>query len=322
MADSALTDWLLDSDPALRWRVERDLLDAPEQVWAATRAKVPAEGFGARLLARQDPDGQWAGGAYFPADFDWGGPEAQEGSQPWTATSWSLDALREWGVPAAELGDTAERLAAHSRWEYENRPFWTGETDCCVNASTLSNGLWLGADVDGLVDWFLEHRMPDGGWNCEWVSGSVRSSFHSTLRGLRALLDYEQVTGDRDRVREARLAGEEYLLERRLLFRLSTGDVVAPWALHLTYPRRWQYSVLDAADHFRVASLHDGTPPDKRLQDGVERIRAMRDGDGRWRQDEPHPGRVWFAVDAPAGRPSKWLTLLGTGVLRWWDEAS
>jgi hypothetical protein len=319
MPDAATTDWLLDSDPALRWQVERDLLGAPEQVWGATRAKVPAEGFGARLLAHQDPDGQWAGGAYFPADWDWGGPEAQAGSQPWTATSWSLDALREWGVDAAELGDTAQRLAANSRWDSDDRPYWAGEVDCCVNASVLSCGLWLGADVDGLVDWFLEHRMPDGGWNCEWVNGSVVSSFHSTLGALRALLDYERATGDRDRVRGARHSGAEYLLARGLLHRASTGGLVGPWAVHLTYPHRWQYSVLDAAHHLRAAALHDGTPPDPRMSEAVEMLRTRCGADGRWLQDGPHPGRVWFDVDVPAGEPSRWLTLRATAVLDWWD---
>jgi hypothetical protein len=55
MVDRALIGWLLDSDPALRWQVERDLLDAPQEVWGATRARVATEGFGARLLALQDP---------------------------------------------------------------------------------------------------------------------------------------------------------------------------------------------------------------------------------------------------------------------------
>ena len=117
-------------------------------------------------------------------------------------------------------------------------------------------------DGDELVDWFLEHRMPDGGWNCEWVNGSVVSSFHSTLGALRALLDHERTTGDRDRVRDARRSGAEYLLSRGLLHRASTGELVGPWAVHLTYPHRRQYSVLDAAHHLRAAALHDGTPPD------------------------------------------------------------
>jgi hypothetical protein len=322
MADTSLTDWLLDSDPALRWQVEKDLLRLPEEVWGATAARVATEGFGAQLLALQDPDGQWAGGAYFPGGFDFRGPEAQEGAgQPWTATTWTLNSLREWGLDAGVLAGTAERLAANSRWEYDDLPYWGGEVDCCINSYTLSNGLWLGADVDGLVDWFVTHKLADGGWNCEWVKGSVRSSFHSTLNSLKGLLDYERLTGDRERVREIRRQGEEYLLARGLYRRLSTGELIAPWALRFAYPFRWFYSVLNAANYFRAASIHDGTQPDVRMADAIEQIRAARTQDGTWLQARRHPGRVWFEVDVPAGKPSKWLTFHATRVLEWWDSA-
>ena len=253
---SDVVGWLLDSDPALRWQVERDLAHAPEDIWRVTRARVATEGFGARLLALQDPDGQWAGGAYFPADFDFAGPEAAEGAgQPWTATTWVLNTLRDWGLDAAVLGDTAQRLAANSRWEYENLPYWGGEVDCCINAFTLANGAWLGADVSGIVAWFLEHRMTDGGWNCEWVEGSTVSSFHSTLNALKGLLFYESVNGGTDGIRAARRGGEEYLLRRYLYKRLSSGEPVAPWVSRFVYPFRWFYSVLNAAEYFREASL-------------------------------------------------------------------
>src|SRR6195952_5400406 len=208
--DPALLEWMLDSDPALRWQVERDLAGAPESVWAATRARVVTEGFGARLLALQDPDGQWAGGAYFPGDFDFNGPEAADGAgQPWTATTWTLNALRDWGLDAGALAGTAELLAANSRWEYEDLPYWGGEVDCCINAFTLANGAWLGVDMAPLAGWFLEHRMQDGGWNCEWENGATVSSFHSTLNAITGLLDYEIRTGD-ESVRDARHAGEAY----------------------------------------------------------------------------------------------------------------
>ena len=320
--DPALLDWMLDSDPALRWQVERDLLGAPPSRWGATRARVNTEGFGARLLALQDPDGQWAGGAYFPNDFDFDGPEAaDDAGQPYTATTWSLNALRDWGVDAAVLAGTADLLAANSRWEYENLPYWGGEVDCCINAFTLANGAWLGADVSGLAQWFVDHRTAEGGWNCEWVEGSTRSSFHSTLNSLKGLLYYEAATGGSDAQRVARRAGEEYLLERGLLRRLSTGELVAPWATRFAYPFRWFFSALNAADYFRTAALHDGTPPDPRLADAIEVIRAARRPDGTWLQERRHPGRVWFEVDVPAGEPSKWLTFYGTRVLAWWDAA-
>lgn len=315
-----VTAWLLDSDPALRWQVERDLVGEPPEVWEATRARIATEGFGADLLARQDPDGQWAGGAYFPAGFQ--GPEPDDdGGQPWTATTWTLNTLREWGLDATVLRErhTAELLAKNSRWEYDDLPYWDGEVDCCINAYTVANGLWLGADVTGIVDWFVEHRLPDGGWNCEWVEGSTRSSVHSTLNSLKGLLAHDAATGGTDATRAARRAGEEYLLRRGLFRRLSTGEPVAPWVDRFSYPFRWFYNVLNAAEYFRQATLLDGTPPDPRMADAIELIRAARQPDGTWLQARRHPGRVWFEVDAPAGEPSKWLTLHGTRVLTWWD---
>jgi hypothetical protein len=322
MRPDAPIEWLMDSDPALRWQVERDLRHEPPEVWTATRARVAEEGFGARLLALQGPDGQWAGGAFFPADFDFHGPEAAEGAgQPWTATTWTLNSLREWGLDATVLRErrTVELLAEHSRWEYENLPYWSGEVDCCINGWTLANGVWLGADISGIVDWFLEHRLADGGWNCEWENGSVRSSFHSTLNSLKGLLAYDTATGGSEATRTARHGGEEYLLERVLFRRLSTGEPVGPWIDRFTYPPRWTYSVLNAADYFRAAALLDGAKPDPRLAEAVELIRAARQPDGAWLQGTPHLGRVWFETDVPEGEPSKWLTLSGTRVLDWWD---
>ena len=213
-----LRDWLLDTDVALRWQVERDLVEAPQEVWESTRARVATEGFGAELLAHQDPDGQWAGGAFFPRGFDFDGPEAAAGAgQPWTATTWSLNALREWGLDSMVLDGTAAGLAANSRWEYNDGPYGEGEVDCCINASTLANGAWLGADVSALARWFPEHRLADGGWNCEWVEGSTRLSFDSTLNSLKGILYDEAATGGSDELNAARHGGEEYLLQRRLL---------------------------------------------------------------------------------------------------------
>lgn len=323
MTTSDLIGWLRDADPALRWQVERDLAGEPAEVWAATRARVATEGFGARLLALQDADGQWAGGAFFPADFDFHGPEAAAGAgQPWTATTWSLNSLREWGLDPAVLRGrrTAELLATHCRWEYENLPYWGGEVDCCINAWTVANGLWLGADVTGIVDWFLDHRLPDGGWNCEWVDGSTRSSFHSTLNSLKGLLAYDAATGGTDDTRAARRSGEEYLLRRGLSRRLSTGEQVGPWVDRFAYPFRWTYSALNAAEYFREATLLDGTTPDPRMADAIGIVRAARQPDGTWRQGDRQPGRVWFEVDVPPAEPSKWLTLFGARVLDWWDD--
>ena len=317
--EPALRDWLLDTDPALRWQVQRDLAGAPEEIWQATRALVATEGFGAELLAHQDPDGQWAGGAFFPGDWDF---ENDEPGQPWTATTWSLTTLREWGLDAAAIAGTAEKLQANSRWEYNKEPYWAGEVDCCINGWTLANGAWLGADVSGIADWFVEHRLEDGGWNCEWVEGSTRSSFHSTLNSLKSILSYEIATGGNERLEVARHSGEQYLLERDLMNRLTTGEQVDHWVTRFAYPFRWFYSVLNATDYFRATSLRDGVAPDPRLRDAIEAVRSARQPDGTWLQERRHPGQVWFEMDVASDQPSPWLTFSGTRVLDWWDGAT
>lgn len=212
-------------------------------------------------------------------------------------------------------------LRQNSRWEYDDLPYWDGEVDCCINADTLATGAWLGVDVSANAQWFVDHRQPDGGWNCEWVEGSTRSSFPSTLNSLVGLLAYEKAAGAGDALRAARHGGEEYLLERRLLHRLSTGELVSPTFTRFAYPFRWFYSALKAVDYFRAASIHDGVPPDPRLAEAVEIIRAERTAAGTWLQARRHPGEVWFEVDVDAGEPSPWLTFYATRVLRWWDAA-
>lgn len=237
-------------------------------------------------------------------------------------TTWTLNSLREWGLDPAILGElrTAELLAENGRWEYKDLPYWSGEVDCCINAWTVANGVLLGVDVSGLVEWFIEHRLPDGGWNCEWVEGSRRSSFHSTLNSLKGLLAFDAATGGNGDSRQARHAGSEYLLQRNLWRRRSTGEQVGPWVDRFAFPFRWTYSVFNAADYFREAALFDGVRPDSRMGEAIEMIRAARQPDGRWRQAGRQPGRVWFETDTSAGEPSKWLTLIGTRVLAWWDS--
>ena len=317
--DPQLRDWMLATDPALRWQVERDLVGAPEEVWQASRSRIATEGVGADMLCHQDADGQWAGGAYFPAGFDFASTEP---GQPWTATTWSLNSLRDWGLDAAALAGTVKKVEANSRWEYDDLLYWGGEVDACINGFTLANGAWLGADVSGLADWFVDHQMAEGGWNCEWVEGSTRSSFHSTLNSLKGILYYEIATGGNDRLRAARHAGEEYLLQRHLMRRLTTGEQVGDWVTSFGYPFRHVFGVLNASDYFRAATLHNGTEPDPRLREAVEAVRTARRPDGTWMQERRHAGAVWFEIDVPVGAPSPWLTFLSTRVLDWWDASA
>ncbi len=317
-------DWLLDSDPALKWQVEKDLLRLPEATWQKTQSLTSFEGVAARLRALQDPDGQFAGGAHFPTRDEPRAlpvPEGEKG-QPYIATTWSLNSLREWGVDPALMGDTYERLEANCRWEYDDLPFWDGEVDCCINAFTLSNGTWLGHDMSANAQWFIEHQLPDGGWNCEWVEGSKRSSFHSTLNSLIGLLDYEFRTGRNEEIAKSRKSAEEYLLSRQLMFRESNGESVGRWLHDLAYPFRWSYSLIRVLNYFRDSATLSGERPDPRMALAFAELKAMANENGRWVTNDRLPGQVWFDVDSPIGEESKWLTFFALRAISWWDDST
>ncbi|HWT60255.1 MAG TPA: squalene cyclase [Rhizobium sp.] len=312
-------EWLLDSDPSIRWQVMRDLIDAPERNWVAERAKVETEGWGAKLLASRDEDGQWAGGAFLPAGFD--PQEWREHGQPWTATTFSLSQLREFGLdPACEQARRAvELIGANARWEEGGQPYWQGEVEECINGRTVADGAYFGIDVSPIVDRLAGERLDDGGWNCERINGSHRSSFASTINVLEGLLEFEKSTGGTPRSRQARRTGEEFLLERHLFRRLGTGEPADERFLQFLHPNRWRYDILRALDYFRASTILTGATPDRRLSEAIDHLRSRRLQDGRWPLDWRLPGRAWFEVDDGQGEPSRWITLRAMRVLRWWD---
>ena len=317
---SSVTDWLLDSDPSIRWQVMRDLLDAPESEWSAERAKVQTEGWGARLLSYEDADGQWAGGAFLPSGFEF--REWQEVGQPWTATTFSLSQLREFGLdPSSDRAKRAVQLiGVNSRWDHAGEPYWAGEVEECVNGRTVADGAYFRVDISSIAGELAGQRLDDGGWNCERANGSIRSSFATTINVLEGLLEYERATGGTPESREARKSGEEYLLERSLFRRLSTGEPADGQFLSFLHPSRWRYDVLRALDYFCSAAAMTTASPDPRLSDAVDHLRSRRLADGTWPVDWKLPGRVWFEVDEGAGKPSRWVTLRAMRVLRWWER--
>ena len=310
-----LVDWLLEGDPAIRWQVLRDLTDASPDEVAAERARVEHEGWGARLLALEGADGLWEGGACFPAAYAGGEP-----GQPWTATMHTLQTLQIFGLdPACEAARRAILLVAeHGRWEHAGQRYFDGEVEPCINGRTIETGAYFGVDVAAIVERILGERLADGGWNCEAENGSVRSSFDTTIDVLDGLLAFERATGGSAAVREARRSGEEYLLERGLFRRKSTGEVANPAYLDFAFPYYWRYDVLRALDYFRRA----GADPDPRMAEAVEVVRSKRQPDGRWRLDRIHPGRVHFDLEGGVGAPSRWNTLRALRVLDWWDRGA
>jgi hypothetical protein len=306
-------DWLLDSDPAIRWQVLRDLVHAPAEVVAAQRARVAAEGWGARLLALQGDDGQWAGGACFPGGY-FDQPREEQG-QPWTSTLPTLQLLHALGIdPRADRVRRAVALVRdHCRWEHAGQPFFSGEVEPCINGRTVSLATYFGLDVAGVVARLLGEQLGDGGWNCEAERGSIRSSFATTINVLEGLLAHERATGGSTESVAARRRGEEYLLERKLLRRKSTGEIVNPAWLQFSFPTHWHYDVLRALDYFRSV----GDAPDSRMDEAIEVVRSRQQPDGTWPLENTHPGAVHFALEDGDGRPSRWNTLRALRVLEW-----
>jgi hypothetical protein len=277
---------------------------------------VATEGWGARLLDLQENDGQWAGGACFPAR---GRPDNDAPGQPWTSTLPTLQLLHDFGVdPNNERVRAAvARVRAHCRWEHAGQPFFEGEVEPCINGRTVTLGVYFGVPVDPIVARLLSEQLEDGGWNCDAERGSVRSSFATTINVLEGLLAHERATGGSPASTAARRRGEAYLLERQLFRRKSTGVIVDPAWLQFSFPVRWHYDVLRALDYFRSA----GEPPDPRVGEAIDRLRSKRQPDGRWLLGNTHPGAVHFALEDGDGQPSRWNTLRALRVLRWGGES-
>jgi hypothetical protein len=230
----------------------------------------------------------------------------------------TLELLRDFGLdPSSKAAvETIALVRDNCRWEYAGERFFDGEVEPCINGRTVALGAYFGQDVEPLVTRLLGEQLDDGGWNCEVENGSVRSSFDTTLCVLEGLLAYERANGPTERIREARRRGEEYLLERRLFRRRSTGVVVNQAWLQFSFPTRWHYDVLRGLEYFRVV----GEPPDARVDEAVEIVRSKRQPDGRWLLENTHPGEVHFPLEDGDGQPSRWNTLRALRVLRWHDQ--
>jgi hypothetical protein len=298
-------DWLLDADPSIRWQVLRDLTDTPASVVAAERRRVADEGWGAALIDQQHPDGQWGDGIATPF---------------WWSNMYTLVWLSDLGLdPASERARAAvDRVRENVTWgpHFGNSPFFEGEVEPCINGRVVALGAYFGVRSDRLVDRLLSEQLADGGWNCEAERGSVRSSFHTTICVLEGLLAFEQAFGASPAIISARQRGEGYLLERRLVRRLSTGEIIDPAWTQLAFPPLWHYDVLRALDHFRAARV----AADAAMGEGIALVRQRKQDDGRWLMDVRHRNSLYDEIAGPVGAPNCWITLRARRVLDWFTR--
>jgi len=296
-------DWLLDSDPAIRWQAIRDLTDSSPEEITATRARVPHEGVGAEILACQGADGSWH----------------RDDAPVWLPTLFTMLLLRATGVDRAEpaVESAVARLEADFRWdeEFGKKPFFEGEVEPCINGGTLALGAYFGRPSESLARRLVAEQLDDGGWNCQ-APKSTRSSFHTTICVLEGLLEYERAAGSTPEIAAARRRGEEYLLERSLFRRRSTGEVANPAFLEFAFPPRYHYDILRALDYFRAAGLQ----PDARIGDALHVVKSRQQADGRWLLERAYDEALAFPFGESVGEPSRWNTLRALRVLRWYER--
>ena len=295
--------WLLDSDPSIRWQVMRDLLDEPAEVVARERARVAIEGWGARLLQLQQPDGHWGGASFVP--------------RCWLSTSDTLLQLKQLGVDPASQAVRRAVALVHSKcdWgpEFGNSPFFEGEIEPCINGRVLAMGAYFGHPSERLATRLLGEQLEDGGWNC-YAPPSSRSSFHSTICVLEGLIEYEKSQGPTPGLTAARLRGQQYLLDRKMFRSLSTGEVIKSAWMQFSFPAYWHYDVLRGLDYLRTA----GVEPCPQLEEALQLVEKKRDRHGRWPVENPHPGAVHVPLEHADGEGSRWNTLRALRVLRWY----
>ena len=301
--------WLLDGDPAIRWQALRDLVGAAPRTLERERRQVARAGWGARLLARQDPEGTWAGGLYTPK---------------WVSTTYTMLLLRDFGLPAGN--DQARRacpllldggLQRDGGINYGGK----GTSETCITGMVLSILSYFEHDddrLDLLADHLLGQQMPDGGWNCQRSRGATHSSVHTTISVLEGLRVYELHRGRKvPPLRVAQRRGREFLLVHRLFRSDRTGDIIKPIFLRFSFPPRWHYDILRALDYFRAT----GAARDPRLAEAIDIVRRTRREDGRWTLQNRYRGKTYFEVER-LGAPSRWNTLRALRVLEWWESGS
>ncbi|PYV88690.1 MAG: hypothetical protein DMG90_13775 [Acidobacteria bacterium] len=295
--------WLLDSDPAIRWQVMRDLTDEPPAAIAAERSLVATRGWGSRLLARQSPAGTWGG---------------SKEDERLLITFYTLVVLKDLGLEpsskqARKMIARVEKL--RFKW-HNNRAFFDGETEPCINGRILALGAYFKTPNHALANQLLSEQLEDGGWNCE-APQSRRSSFHTTICVLEGLLEYQRAGRKSAAITAARKRADNYLLERRMFRSLRSGEMVDRRWLRFSFPTFWHYDVLRGLDYLRDA----GIKPDYRIREAIEIVMKRRHQNGRWPLNLRHPERIPLQMETAVGSASRWNTLRALRVLHWYGAA-
>src|SRR5262249_17290544 len=252
LTSDGVIKWLLDGDPAIRWQTLGDLVGAAGGTVERERRRIARDGWGARLLEKQDPAGTWAaehsgnGGLYTPK---------------WTSTTYTMLMLRDFGLPPENREARKacrllleKGLQADRGINYPQKGKASLRSETCITGMDLSILAYFQYDdsrVEAIARHLLEQQMPDGGWNCRFAAGATHASVHTTISVLEGLHLYERQAGRRLKsIRDAQARGREFLLVHRLFRSHRTGEIIKPGFIRFAFPPRWHSDILPALDPF------------------------------------------------------------------------
>lgn len=302
MTEDKLINWLLQGDVSIQYQVYRDLLKTEN---IELQHRIETEGWGAKLLSLQKPDGQWGMGFYQPK---------------WTSTHYTLLELKNLHISNqnAEIRATIkEILKNHKDPDGGINPAKTvSKSDVCICGMFLNYASYFGAkeeELQSVVDFILSQQLKDGGFNCQLNrKGAVHSSLHTTISVLEGFFEYSR-NHYHYKLPEVKMAendAREFILEHKLYQSHRTGQTISESFLKLSYPCRWRYDILRALDYFQFA----GVGFDKRMTEALEVLLKKRRPDNTWPLQAKHSGHTHFDMEQP-GKPSRWNTLRALRVL-------
>lgn len=302
MDTDELFEWLLQGDVAIKYQAKRDLKSNDDLL---LRKRISEEGWGKKFLSKRNENGHWGQKFYQPK---------------WISSHYTLLDLRNLSIsPYNEIISETLNLILENEKGKDGGILPIGKDqvcDVCLNGMLLNYASYFKVQeskLKSIIDFILNQKMKDGGFNCLMNRNNVKhSSLHSTLSVLEGITEYEK-NGYHYRLTELKLvkvSSIEFILQHHLFLSDRTGEIIRKDFLKLTYPDRWKYNILRALDYFQ----YEGVEWDARMQPAIDYLLKKRNKDGTWNVQAKHPGQVHFEMEK-AGKPSRWNTLRALRVL-------
>jgi hypothetical protein len=191
--------------------------------------------------------------------------------------------------------------------------------DMCVSGMMLglaSYGKLTDYRVFEMVDYILDHVMPDGGWNCGWEGEkkTIKSSLHTTISVLEAFADYVN-NGYTYRIEEVKKAikpAEEFLLKKQLFRSVTTGKIIHNFFINFHYPLRWRYDAFRALEYF----CNVRHPYDPRMKEAFDILRNKLNN-GFLGKGSQYSGLIHFKLETTKG--GRFNTFRALKILKYYD---